>query len=353
MALGFTLTADGADKVTGGLKGLFGSLGNASIARQLGEQKTGLTSAQIYHQQMSGNKAGAEADSERFTLQNRQGADAEIANNPDLTPVQKLTLWAFKNAGAGKVKDFAGAGTEYQTQGFRDKAAANIDDPETMNKYSTIAKPGATYMPFDNIGNTGTVFNKATGDGSVASSTLDKLYGNESNSRTDKNISQADNADASAERNRASTDFIRAKSANVGANGKPLTAAQLRSNAEVDQAREDLTNMTDVDVAAIEKQNPTFMSARERLAYDRMKLAKRAKFGEDTIPQTTPQVSPPKEKPRGLLDTVANIFNSKPAPAKSPATGPAPITVTTKAQMDALPSGTRFTAPDGTTRIKP
>lgn len=320
MALGFTLDAEGADKVSGGIKSLFDSLGKAGLVRQQAEQLTGLRNAQIYHHSMSGNKAGAEAESEQFTLGKRKTVPEQIAADPNMPDYRRAMLHAFGLTGDTNVERVAKAGGEFQSQGIRDKAVASVDDLDRMNRFNTLAKPGDTYMPFDNIGNTGTVFNKATGAGSVASAALEKLFSDESTSKAKENNAQADNAAAGADRNRASTEFIKAKSSIVGINGKPLTASQLRQNADIEEAREQLANMNETDVAAVMKENPSFMNGQQRQTFDLIKRAQKAKFGEDSVPQTKPQPALPKPEKAGLLDTVAKIF--KPGAAKSPAPAP-------------------------------
>lgn len=319
-----------------GIRGIFQALTKAPLLRQEAEQMTGLRNAQTYNASMAGNKSGAEAESERYTLRQRKAVPDVIAADPSMSAYMKTAHQLFGLTGDTNMERFAKAAGEAQTQGIRDQAVANVDNLDRMNRYNTLAKPGETYEPFDNIGNTGTVFNKATGAGSVASSTLDKLFGDESRSKTAENYAQA-------ERNRASTELIKTKTAG---GGKGLTAAQLRANAEVEAAREALAGMTEDEIAALEKKDSFSLTAGDKNTLRLIQTARRAKFGEDKIPEVKPQPAPPPApKSPTVLDTVMNVF-------KSPEASAAPVKVMTKAEYDKLPKGARYIDPNGTPRIK-
>jgi hypothetical protein len=194
----FTLNADGMAPVQQGIGNIFKALVQAPILQEQMQQQASLRNAQAYSANMTGNKHGAEAAGLQYTVDQRKGIEDLIAKNPQFAQnVQSaLKLWAA--TGKGDPNNIANAATEFQTQGIRDKAVSNVGDLEQMNRLNTLAKPGQTYEPFANIGNTGTVFNKATGAGTVASNTLAKLYGNESQSKTAENFAQAGQAGAGA-----------------------------------------------------------------------------------------------------------------------------------------------------------
>lgn len=335
-----------------GIGSIFKALAQAPVLEQQMREQAALRNAQTYHANMTGNKAGAEAAREEYTLGQRQGVDSMIAADPSMEPFRKYQLLAYKFAGPGKMNDFANAGTEFQTQDIRGQAVANVDDLDKMNRLNTLAKPGATYEPLANIGNTGTVFNKATGDASVASSVLEKWFGNESRSKAAENY-------ASAERSKAATEFLRTRSANAQTtSGKPLTAAQLRANAEIEAAREALAGMSEPDITALLSKDSFSLTPGDKNTLGLLKKARSAKYGENAIPEVSPQPAPPPApKPPSLPSRLVNWLigssSSNAAPAKSAAGDAAPVKVMSKAQMDALPSGTRFIAPDGSIRIKP
>ncbi|MBK5571881.1 hypothetical protein, partial [Ensifer sp. SSB1] len=69
---------------------------------------------------------------------------------------------------------------------------------DRMNRLNTLAKPGDTYTPYDNIGTTGYALNKATGAAASANPVLAKLYQAVQGSIMNENNAQAGAAGASA-----------------------------------------------------------------------------------------------------------------------------------------------------------
>lgn len=194
----FTLNADSMAPVQQGIGGIFQALTKAPLIQQQMQDITALRQAQIYNSTMSGNKSGAQAESERYTLGKRKSVPDLIAADPSMPSYLQVAHKVFDLTGDDNMERFAKASGEFQTQGIRDQAVSNVGNIDQMNRLNTLAKPGATYEPFANIGNTGTVFSKATGDGRVASSTLDKLFGAKTNSEISENNAQAGAAGASA-----------------------------------------------------------------------------------------------------------------------------------------------------------
>lgn len=197
----------------------------APAAREAAEGKAALQGAQMYHANMAGNKAGTEAEAARFTLGQRQGVDDYLAQNPQLAPYARAMMQVFKLTGDTNAERVAHAGTEFQTQGIRDRAVDAVGDVDMMNRLNTLAKPGATYTPYDNVGNTGHTINKATGAQTAENSTLAKLFGAESQSRTAENEAQADNARASASATRAKMEAKTPTVIGYDQQGNPITDA--------------------------------------------------------------------------------------------------------------------------------
>lgn len=330
----FTLTADGMAPVQQGIGNIFKSLVQAPLIQQQMQDQTALRNAQMYNANMSGNKHGAEAESERYTLGQRKAVPDTIAADPNMPTYLQAAYKLFGQGVSGNMDQFAKASGEFQTQGIRDQAVANADNVDQMNRLNTLAQPGKTYEPFTNIGNTGTALNKATGAGAVASSTLDKLFGDKTKSEIGENNAQAgaagasaENSRASADRNRASTDFIRTKNSNAQTpGGKPLTAAQLRVNAEIEAARESLAGMDESDMDALLKKDSFSLTSGDKNALGLIKRARQAKYGEPDIPTVSPKPTPPAPpKEPGLWDkTMGKLFGTaNTAPAKNASAAPA------------------------------
>jgi hypothetical protein len=172
----FTLDAGGAQAAGQGIGNLFKAYALGPQMRQQAEQDTAAKLAQIYANNMQGNKYGSEAETNRFTLDQRRGVDDQITADPTMTPYMQNLLRTFKLTGDTNAERVARAGTEFQTQGIRDQAVANVANLDTMNRLNTLAKPGDTYMPFDNVGTSGYSINKATGSQTEANPVIAKLF---------------------------------------------------------------------------------------------------------------------------------------------------------------------------------
>lgn len=167
----FTLDAGGAQAAGQGIGNLFKAYALGPQMRQQAEQETAAKLAQIYSNNMQGNKYGAEA--EGLGMTNRARA-APV--DPTLSRYMKDAYKLFQATGDTNMERFANAGTALQTQGIRDQAVANVGNLDTMNRLNTLAKPGDTYMPFDNVGTSGYSVNKATGTQLEANPVVAKIF---------------------------------------------------------------------------------------------------------------------------------------------------------------------------------
>lgn len=221
----FTLDANGAQAAGQGIGGLFRAYFMGDQVRQQAEQEAMKSAADIYYRQMHGNALAAQArqhDAEAelkkqqlaFQQNPLENAMTELGLPTGLAPAfrQRLETGSFgpsyeppadgmgptqpapadsdtvaklgrtlalvqRMYGTGShVDQMAHAGTELQTQGLRDRAAASVGDLDMMNRLSTLAKPGATYEPFRSMGDTGYAVNQATGQGVEASPVIAKLF---------------------------------------------------------------------------------------------------------------------------------------------------------------------------------
>lgn len=170
----FTLDAAGAQSAGQGIGSLFKAYALGPMYRQQAEQDTAAKLATTYAHNMQGNKYGAEAESERFTMDQRRGVDDAITADPAMAPYMANMMRAFKLTGDTNAHRVAQAGTEFQTQGLRDKALA-APDVETMNRVLSVAaeKP---YLPHDNVGTSGYSINKATGAQVEANPIIAKIF---------------------------------------------------------------------------------------------------------------------------------------------------------------------------------
>lgn len=167
----FTLDAGGAQAAGQGIGNLFKAYALGPQMRQQAEQETAAKLAQIYSNNMQGNKYGAEAEGLGMTNRART---APV--DPTLSRYMQDAYKLFQATGDTNMERFANAGTALQTQGIRDQAVANVDNLETMNRLNTLAKPGDTYMPFDNVGTSGYSVNKATGTQLEANPVVAKIF---------------------------------------------------------------------------------------------------------------------------------------------------------------------------------
>jgi hypothetical protein len=218
----FTLNADGAMAAGQGIGNAIKAFALAPQMRQQAEQDALFKGAQMYHHNMSGNKAGAEAEGLGMTNRARQAPiDSTLPAN--LQMAYKL----FQSTGDTNMERFANAGTALQTQGIRDQAVANVNNLDTMNRLNTLAKPGDTYEPFRAVGNTGGAINQATGQGIVSDAVLRKLFGDKNASEVMENKAQANSSNASAGKYTAEADIERQKADRLRKTGSlPGTGAE-------------------------------------------------------------------------------------------------------------------------------
>lgn len=167
----FTLNADGAMAAGQGIGNLFKAYALGPQMRQQAEQEAAKSAADLYYRQMAGNKYGAEAEGLSMTNSARK---APV--DPSLSRYMQDAYKLFQATGDTNMERFANAGTALQTQGIRDQAVANVDNLDAMNRLNTLAKPGDTYMPFDNVGMSGYSVNKATGTQTEANPVIAKIF---------------------------------------------------------------------------------------------------------------------------------------------------------------------------------
>ncbi|WP_291928556.1 hypothetical protein [Limnohabitans sp.] len=167
----FTLDAGGAQAAGQGIGNLFKAYALGPQMRQQAEQDTAAKLAQIYSNNMQGNKYGAEAEGLGMTNRART---APV--DPTLSRYMQDAYKLFQATGDTNMERFANAGTALQTQGIRDQAVANVDNLDAMNRLNTLAKPGDTYMPFDSVGTSGYSVNKATGAQLEANPVVAKIF---------------------------------------------------------------------------------------------------------------------------------------------------------------------------------
>jgi hypothetical protein len=194
----FTLNPSGAEPMAQGIANAIKTAALAPIAREQAEQAATLQNARVYAANMAGNKAGAEAENSRYTLAQRQGVEDLISKNPQFASNLQTAIRLFGLTGDDNIERLARASGEIQTQGIRDQAVAAVDNVDRMNRLNTLAKPGDTYMPYDNVGNTGVSLNKATGSQVSANPVLAKIYQAVQGSMVNENNAQAGAAGASA-----------------------------------------------------------------------------------------------------------------------------------------------------------
>jgi hypothetical protein len=194
----FSLGDKGADSVNAGIGSIFKALTQAPILRDQMAQQTALRNAQTYNANMSGNKYGSEAAANEYTLGRRKAVPDMIAADPNMPAYLQQALKLFDLTGDTNAERVAKSSGEFQTQGIRDQAVKNVGDIDTMNRYNTLSKPGETYEPFDNVGNTGRGFNKATGFGKIIDSALAAGHDRKVQSEFDENRASAGKSNAEA-----------------------------------------------------------------------------------------------------------------------------------------------------------
>jgi len=194
----FALDNYAAEPLGQGIANAIKTAAMAPMMHDQAQQLAGLRAAQMYSANMTGNKAGAEAENTRYTLGQRQGVEDLIAKHPQFAGYLQNAMRLFGMTGDTNIERVAKAGSEMQTQGIRDQAVGAVDNLDRMNRLNTLAKPGDTYMPYDNVGNTGYSLNKATGGQAEANPVLAKLFGGVQGSIMNENNAQAGAAGASA-----------------------------------------------------------------------------------------------------------------------------------------------------------
>lgn len=211
----FTLDGTGAQAAGQGIGNLFRAFALGPMFRQQAEQDAATKAATAYAHTEQGNKYGTEAEAGRFTLDQRRNVDADIEANPAMPEYERTMRRVFKMTGDTHADRVAKAGTEFQTQGFRQQAIAE-PDLDKMNRIIAVAgdKP---YMPFDNVGNTGYSFNKATGTGGEINPVLAKIFQTVEQSKANENNAQAGSAGAAAGLSNARKDRV------VAGLDKPVT----------------------------------------------------------------------------------------------------------------------------------
>lgn len=219
----FTLDGAGVDHINQGIGSVFRALASAPMVRQQAEEQAALRNAQAYSANMSGNKLGAQAESERYTLDRRRSVPELIAADPDMPAHVQTAYKAFDLTGDTNMERFANAGQTFQTMDYRTKAADNLRDPNEMNKHISIAA-GKTYEPFAPVGTTGYSINQATGDRMEQNPTLAKLHDQKVSSEIGENKAQAYNASMSGDLTKEKLGRIQA-----GGRANPLTAAQQKT----------------------------------------------------------------------------------------------------------------------------
>lgn len=208
----FTLDAGGAKAAGQGIGNLFKAYALGPQMRQQAEQDTAAKLAQIYSNNMQGNKLGAEA--EGLSITNR-ARTAPV--DPTLSRYMQDAFKLFQATGDTNMERFANAGTAMQTQGIRDQALANVANLDTMNRLNTLAKPGDTYMPFDNVGTSGYSVNKATGAQIEANPVIAKIFQQVEGALANQRNAAAGESAASAGLSNARRDRV------VGGLEKPVT----------------------------------------------------------------------------------------------------------------------------------
>lgn len=215
----FTLDASGAQAAGQGIGNLFKAIALGPRLRQQAESDQALRDAQIYSANMTGNRAGADAELKRtqqgyaadpmtsvltrlmIPLDKRGAVEKRIQTGSfgpefDAMPSDQagpVLPAPVDDAKMAKVADYLAAAQQMygtgsnvqqaseaelnrQTGAIRDRAVANVGDIDMMNRLNTLAKPGEQYMPIDPVASTGRAVNKATGEGSTFDATLAKLF---------------------------------------------------------------------------------------------------------------------------------------------------------------------------------
>lgn len=294
MARNFKITGRNTGEALGDGLGKLGKafLSGGSAYKNAEADAFSKTAMGNYH--MAGvRKYNADADEANFDLGRRQTA-ADALFMTDKNDPEYAYRRALADAGAGKIHD--------ATQGLQQSGrivAQNMglaelgkplaqQDRNIINQAAEFAA-GKAYLPYKNVGDTGIAIDTATGSGNVMDQGLRALFGNESQSKVAEKKAQAANAYASAGQHRAQADLITGKlgllDSGGGSGGKPLTPAQLRTNAMIDEHRKFVEGLPPTMLERIMGQNPSMMTAQDQLLYNKIKLGQNPKFGEPAVPE--------------------------------------------------------------------
>lgn len=247
----FSLDASGAQQMGRSIGKVFQAVAMGPALREQAQMDANKVLSTIYANNMAGNQRGAEAlKTQEETTGLRLTNDARTAPiDASLPQYLQNAFRLFQATGDTNMDRFADAGQTLQSMGMTDKAAANIDNLDLANRWNTLAKPGNTYMPFDNVGTTGYSMNKATGAAIEANPVLAKLFGQKNDSEVAENRAQAGSASASARNSMANADLTAAKL------GHFMRTGQLPGSAG---SGEDATNAKtrNAIIAAVERELP-------------------------------------------------------------------------------------------------
>lgn len=338
----FTLGTTGAASINSGIGGLFRALAQAPYLREQAEQQAALKGAQAYSATASGDKHAAEAESERYTLGQRQGVDELIAGDPALESFRRNQLLAFKLAGPQYMDDFSKSGqTEQTIQAIQDIQKNPALATATAQAYGATSGRG----PYSAVATTGRSINELTGEGRILDAALAKLFSDKVQSEIGENAAQAKNALESAGQHKASaaktnleTEALRDLDTTGPLSGKPLTNAQRRTNADIDVARKFVEGVPNSRVRSVMNKSEFDLTPADKDLLARIKKARTAKYGEATVPEginqllgldpaivasTVNQLTTPKTKstlfgfgsdrPMTEEEVIADIKNSLPA----------------------------------------
>lgn len=312
----FTLDGGGAQAAGQGIGSLFKAYALGDQYRQKAELEGLLRGAQIYHHNMSGDKAGAESDLLRHRLgqqkdplgtlmleqqvptQNRalierfidSGSFGPSYDTPAVDgvgPVQKppvdpktmemisrgVALYNKTVGVGGKMDDLAQADEINQRMRSRD---AVLNDPAKALATSQAYFATSGHAPFDNVSNTGFSLDKTSGAQTQVNEVLANLFKSVENSKVAENDAQTAHHKAGAHANTASANLSNARLSRVNsgrdhlatmtdATGKPVLVAVPTQGEPVNlglagskKTGADATNSKTVNavIAAVEKDMP-------------------------------------------------------------------------------------------------
>lgn len=152
-----------------GMSAAIKALGMGQGVRQQAQLQSGLMSAQAA-------KAGQDAALDALKLGQLQ--NPETAAKLDAIAPGLGVLFGT----GGDVSNLAGGAKSLQQVGFRNKVLSNVGDPgtnrDTINMLTSVLE-GKTYEPYSNIGETGAVLDKGTGNIGMGNAGMAALFGRE------------------------------------------------------------------------------------------------------------------------------------------------------------------------------